>query len=86
MRCVNRYCVVVDPAQHPEVQILQFRMLLRLLRTSLIVGIIAKIAALKTKKFSAGYVHMNSISTGVYQCTGCIKHGDFKLLYRVRRI
>lgn len=27
-----RYCVVVDPAQHPEVQILQFRMLLRLLR------------------------------------------------------
>ena len=51
-----------------------------------IVGIIAKIAALKTKKFSAGYVHMNSISTGVYQCTGCIKHGAFKLLYRVRRI
>lgn len=32
LRCVHRYCVVVDPAQHPEVQILQFRMLLRLLR------------------------------------------------------
>lgn len=31
-----RYCVVVDPAQHPEVQILQFWMLLRLLRTSLV--------------------------------------------------